>query len=101
MGRRYGDPFAVDASVGPMLEVERRDRERLARICEGDLKGFIDLVQPVTDDLKWCGTTPLYTFVASMKPVVNIQGHVLHYQQWDIDPESVVTCAGIEFFEKE
>ena len=101
MGRRYGDPFAARAGAGPMIQVESQDRERLARVCDNDMQGFLDLVQPQADGLKWCGFTPLYTFLASLKPIMNIRGRVLQYEQWNIDPESVVTFAGLEFFVKE
>ncbi len=101
MGRRYGDPFAARAGEGPMIQVEIQDRERLARVCDSDTEGLLDLVQPQADGLKWCGFTPLYTFLASLKPIMELQGRVLRYEQWNIDPESVVTFAGLEFFERD
>ena len=99
IGKRYGDDFAVQAGDGPMAEVEIRDRERLESVCAGDTVGFVEQVQPEADELKWCGFSPLYTFMASQKPVSPIEARVLHYQQWNIDPQSVVSCAGLEFFE--
>jgi hypothetical protein len=84
-----------------MSQVESQDLERLARVCDSDMEGLLDLVQPQADGLKWCGFTPLYTFLASLKPLMDIQGRVLQYEQWNIDPESVVTFAGLEFFERE
>jgi AmmeMemoRadiSam system protein B len=99
MGKRYGDDFAVQAGDGPMAEVELRDRERLESVCAGDPAGFVERVQPATDELKWCGFSPLYTFMASQKPVFPVEARVLHYQQWNIDPQSVVSFAGLEFFE--
>ncbi len=100
IGKRYGDPFSVRAGKGAMLEVESRDRERLEKVCEADVGGFWDLVQPQADPLKWCGFSPLYTFLTALEPVVSLEGSVLKYQQWSIDPESVVSFVGMEFREK-
>ena len=94
VGRRYGDPFGARVSQGPMHEVEARDKSRLERICEGDAGGFFELVAPDHDDLRWCGYSPLYTF---LKAVKGVRGEVLRYEQWNIDSESVVSFAGLEF----
>jgi AmmeMemoRadiSam system protein B len=97
IGKRYGDPFPATAHEGPMAGVETEDWKRLDRVCEADLAGLIELVQPEMDHLKWCGFSPLYTFLASLGRVQDIRGRVLKYQQWSIDPESVVSFAGMEF----
>jgi hypothetical protein len=81
-----------------MVAVEEQDRKRLERVCAADLVGFHELVQPDRDNLKWCGYSPLYTFLASLGRVWNVRGRVLKYEQWGIDPQSVVTFAGLEFF---
>lgn len=94
IGRRYGDRFGARVSHGPMQEVEERDKERLERICAGDAGGFFELVAPNHDDLRWCGYSPLYTF---LKAVRGVRGEVLRYEQWNIDSESVVSFAGMEF----
>jgi AmmeMemoRadiSam system protein B len=98
IGKRYGDPFPAHVHEGPMVAVEAQDRRRLERVCEADLAGLKALVQPEMDHLKWCGFSPLYTFLASLGRVQDIRGRVLKYQQWSIDPESVVSFAGLEFF---
>jgi hypothetical protein len=77
-----------------MDEVESRDRERIARAEAGDARGFWDLVQPNHDDLKWCGSSPMYTFLYA---VPEARGRTLRYQQWNIDPQSVVSFAGMAF----
>ena len=46
-----------------MQEVEARDRARIARINSLDADGYWDLVQDRQDDLKWCGSSPFYTFL--------------------------------------
>ena len=94
MGRRYGDHFPALAERGEMEEVTRRDRERMDRIVLGDARGFWDLVQQNHDDLKWCGSAPIYTF---LKSVPQARGRLLRYQQWNIDEQSVVSFAGMRF----
>ena len=46
------------------------------------------------DRLRWCGYSALYTF---LKAVPEARGSLLHYEQWNIDPESVVSFAALEF----
>ncbi len=94
MGRRYGDPFSALAERGEMEEVALRDRARMDRIESGDPRGFWDLVQQNHDDLKWCGSAPIYTF---LRAVPQARGKLLHYQQWNIDDQSVVSFAGMSF----
>ena len=94
MGRRYGDPFPARAEQGVMLEVAARDQARIGRIVEGDAEGFWSLVRENRDDLKWCGASPLYTF---LKAVPEARGELLRYEQWNIDEESVVTFGGLRF----
>lgn len=98
IGRRYGDAFAVHAERGRMTEVRRRDRERLDRICGGDRDGFLELITAQGDELRWCGYAPLYTF---LKAVPGARGNLLNYEQWNIDEESVVSFAALEFFRKD
>jgi hypothetical protein len=97
IGRRYGDPFTARAQQGRMLEVRERDHARLARVCAGDGAGFFELVKPDHDRLKWCGFPPLYTFLQTVK---GARGHVLRYDQWNIDEESVVSFTALEFTAK-
>jgi AmmeMemoRadiSam system protein B len=94
IGRRYGDPFVARAQEGRMLEIAERDRARIERVNAGDGAGFWDLVQQNQDDLKWCGSSPLYTF---LKAVPQARGSVRAYQQWNIDQESVVSFAALAF----
>jgi MEMO1 family protein len=94
MGRRYGDEFTASANENEMLAVGARDKQRMERIAAGDARGFWDLVQENRDDLKWCGSSPLYTF---MKVRPDARGLVERYEQWNIDPQSVVSFAGMSF----
>jgi hypothetical protein len=77
-----------------MVEVAERDRTRLERVNAGDARGFWGAVQENQDDLKWCGSSPLYTFL-NVKP--GVRGSTLRYEQWNIDEQSVVTFAGVAF----
>ncbi len=94
MGQRYGDPLRATANLGEMLAIEQRDRQRIERIAAGDREGFWSLVQDCHDDLKWCGASPIYTF---MKAVPGLRSELLHYHQWQIDPASVVSFGALRF----
>jgi AmmeMemoRadiSam system protein B len=94
MGVRYHDRFPAMANEGEMGEVGVRDQERMARINASDAGGFWDLVQRNRDDLKWCGSSPFYTF---LKAAPRARGELLKYEQWNIDERSVVSFAGMAF----
>ncbi|MEP6715616.1 MAG: AmmeMemoRadiSam system protein B [Terriglobia bacterium] len=94
MGRRYGDTVTAVANEGEMLGVDARDRRRIHSIAEGDAEAFWDNVQENHDDLKWCGSSPLYTF---LKANPGARGRLERYEQWNIDPQSIVSFAGISF----
>jgi predicted class III extradiol MEMO1 family dioxygenase len=94
MGSRYGDPAPARADAGEMLAVAERDRQRIDRMTQGDAEGFWDLVQENCDDLKWCGSSPIYTFLRTHP---SARGKLERYEQWNIDDESVVSFAGITF----
>jgi MEMO1 family protein len=94
MGARYQDDFEAIAGEGVMQNVGVRDEQRIARINAMDAPGFWDLVQERHDDLKWCGSSPFYTF---LKTAPRAQGELVHYEQWNIDDRSVVSFAGMAF----
>jgi AmmeMemoRadiSam system protein B len=95
IGLRYGDGRAARAHQGASVEVARRDRQRLARIAAGDADGFWDLVtERGDDDLKWCGTSPLYTF---LRAAPDARGVVHSYEQWNIDASSIVSFGAVSF----
>ncbi len=94
MGVRYGDEFEARADADEMLEVAARDRQRMERISQSDPHGFWELVRENRDELKWCGSSPFYTF---MKVRPDVRGTVDRYQQWNIDAQSVVSFAGMSF----
>ena len=94
MGSRYGDPLRATANIGEMQAVEMRDLQRLQYVTEGDIGAYWSLVQKGHDDLKWCGSAPLYTFLKAMP---GLHGDLLRYQQWQIDPQSVVSFSALRF----
>jgi AmmeMemoRadiSam system protein B len=99
VGRRYGDTVEARAHAGPLAGVATRDRARVERIAAGDAGGFWDLVtERGDDDLKWCGTSPIYTF---LRAVPEARGRLLGYDQWNIDDASVVSFGALHFPENE
>lgn len=94
MGRRYGDSFPALADQAEMAEVAARDQRRIESINAADAEAFWSQVQENHDDLKWCGSSPVYTF---LKVMPHVRGRLKKYQQWNIDEQSVVSFAGMEF----
>jgi MEMO1 family protein len=94
MGRRYGDEFTAIANEDGMQSVAARDRQRMERAVAGDAAGFWELVKENRDDLKWCGSSPMYTFLRALPEA---RGSIEKYEQWNIDEQSVVSFAGLSF----
>ena len=94
VGRRYGDAFDARAGEGSLAEIAAEDRARCARLSAGDAPGFWTAVQRDRDPLRWCGASPLYTLLQAAQPS---GGALLHYEQWNIDPRSVVSCGAMAF----
>jgi AmmeMemoRadiSam system protein B len=94
MGMRFGDKSAAHANRDEMNVVKERDKLRIERVNASDARGFWDLIKENQDDLKWCGSSPIYCF---MRAVPQAHGTLHRYEQWNIDENSVVTFAGISF----
>jgi len=94
MGTRYGDDVAAHAYRDQMEKVAERDKRRIERVNASDARGFWELLRENGDDLRWCGSSPLYTF---MRALPEARGTLLRYEQWNIDERSVVSFAGISF----
>ena len=60
----------------------------------GDADGVWEQVRENEDDLKWCGAAPLYAFLEATAPR---RDPLLRYEQWNIDPASVVSFAALAF----
>jgi AmmeMemoRadiSam system protein B len=97
IGRRYGDRAAAVAHQGPLAAVAESDRRRCEAILRGDPEGFWSEVEPddAGDPLRWCGSAAIYAFLAAARPR---RGALLAYEQWNIDPESVVSFGGFAFY---
>ena len=67
----------------------------IERVEEGDAGAFWELVRENGDELRWCGASPLYTFLRSAPP--GARGAVELYEQWNIDEASVVSFAALTF----
>jgi AmmeMemoRadiSam system protein B len=94
IGVRYGDRAPARAHEADMQGVAARDQSRIERVCAADVQGYWDLVRQNEDDLRWCGSAPLYTF---MKAVPEARGQLRQYDQWQIDENSVVSFAALSF----
>jgi AmmeMemoRadiSam system protein B len=94
VGRRYGDDLAAEAGRGPLQEVERRDRRRIEALTAGDADEFWEQVQEGGDDLHWCGASALYAF---LRAAASPRGALLRYEQWNIDPQSVVSFGALAY----
>ena len=94
IGPRYGDQTIAQAHAGDMLGVKERDSRRIEQLTEGNREAYWDLIQERHDDLKWCGSAPFYTF---LKIMPQAKGELLHYDQWQIDPRSVVSFGAMRF----
>ena len=97
IGQRYGHGSAVVAGEGPMEDVGARDRARCAAIEAADPDAFWGLVEDGEegDPLQWCGSSATYALLAAARPG---RGVLRHYEQWNIDPGSVVSFAGMAFY---
>ena len=94
IGRRYGDAFRAIADSGEMLQVRQCDAQRIEQINAGDASTYSGVGEQKHDDLKWCGASPLYTF---LKVMPQVKGELLDYHQWQIDSQSVVTFGALRF----
>lgn len=94
MGKRYGDAFEAQAFLGEMADVARIDRERIAMLEAGDCRGFWRDVARRDAELKWCGSSTLYTF---LQIYPQARARLIEYEQWNIDPVSTVSFGTMSF----
>jgi AmmeMemoRadiSam system protein B len=94
IGRRYGDRLDARANAGEMLSVKDRDQQLIAQLKGGDPDAYWSLIQEHQDELKWCGASPFYTL---LKILPRLKGQLLDYNQWQIDPQSVVSFGALRF----
>ncbi len=96
MGRRYGDDLSAQAHLGDMMAIGGEDQSRIMSLKNGNAAEFWAKVSLNQDPLKWCGSSPAYTF---LKAAPNLVGNLMRYDQWNIDEESVVSFAAMRFEE--
>lgn len=95
VGQRYGDEGVARAGEGALDEVAGYDFDRLDRVVAGDAAGLWERVcDGGGDRLRWCGASALYTFLRALPA----RGRVMRYEQWNIDPASVVSFAALAFW---
>lgn len=94
VGHRYGDARPARPFREHMLEVAAADRARLEALFQAEPELFLERVTAAADPLRWCGFAPLYTFMRSFP---RAQGRPLHYDQWDIDEDSVVSFVAADY----
>jgi MEMO1 family protein len=94
MGKRYGDDFEAIAMQGKMSEVEELDRTRIGMLRDADSQALWKHVNAHDGDLKWCGSSTLYTF---QRIYPEARASLLSYQQWNIDSSSVVSFGTLDF----
>jgi hypothetical protein len=97
IGQRYGDETPAIADEGAMRDVAAKDRARCESMAGADADGFWKMVdaEPGGDPLQWCGSSATYALLAAARPR---RGVLRHYEQWNIDPASVVTFGGMAFY---
>jgi len=65
VGRKFGDPFAVDETVAQ--RIQREDFELIENIKRGDAAGFFAHIVKDRDARKICGLSPMYTQLELLK----------------------------------
>jgi AmmeMemoRadiSam system protein B len=97
VGQRYGHGTALVADQGPMRDVAEQDRARCRRITAGDADALWNMIEAdgEGDPLHWCGSSAVYAFLVAARPG---GGALRHYEQWNIDPGSVVSFGGMAFY---
>ena len=92
--RLIGKSAAIEFMVtGETFSFEKAEEMGLVNhVFEKD--GFWEQVRENEDDLRWCGAAPLYAFLKATAPGCSA---LLRYEQWNIDPASVVSFAALAF----
>ncbi len=95
VGPRFGDPRPFDEKE--RSELDRTDRESLARASRVDAEAFWEHVYADLDTRRVCGLAPVYSLLRTIEP--SARGEVHHYEQ-TIDPDegSIVSHAAMGFY---
>jgi hypothetical protein len=92
VGPRYGDAEALTAADCDSLE--RRDRETLRSVCQGDADGWLREIRRERDARRVCGLAPIY---ATLKAADLKDGQLRCYAQCQAEAGSVVSIASVIF----
>lgn len=87
-----GEPLDLSLSA----KLRQADGELIARICEGDARGFFEAIKKVRDENNVCGVSPIYFALRLLEPV---RGESVAYDRCpaDQDGTSVVSICGVVF----
>lgn len=94
VGRRFGDPFDINATV--VQAVERRDREDLQAVLAGDADRFYQSVMQDQNARRVCGLNCIYAALQTVHGMVQ-PGHFLHYDYAHDPAGGIVSFADILF----
>ena len=94
LGRRFGQD--VEMSQDYLSWAEEKDREMLAGICAGNSEEFLNGIRKENNSRNVCGVPAIYTMLKLLEPVSSEL--VCYDQAVDMDTNSLVSYAGIEFF---
>jgi AmmeMemoRadiSam system protein B len=96
VGPQFGEPKPVDDAR--RMEVERHDREHLAKYLENDPKGFLEAMEWCTNQTRWCsiGNMSAIASIASAESVELID----YRQASDERGAHLVSVASIAFLGK-
>jgi AmmeMemoRadiSam system protein B len=95
VGPRFGDPRPFDENE--RSELDKTDRESLARAERVDAEAFWEHVCADLDTRRVCGLAPVYSLLRTIEP--RARGEVHHYEQ-TVDPDegSIVSHAAVGFY---
>jgi AmmeMemoRadiSam system protein B len=94
VGRRFGDPFAIDDAV--VHAVASRDREDLQYVTAGDAEGFYRSVMQDKNQRRICGLNCIYASLQTMRQS-HSDGALLHYDYAHDPAGGIVSFADILF----
>ncbi|MDE0889814.1 MAG: AmmeMemoRadiSam system protein B [Phycisphaerales bacterium] len=96
VGPQFGEPKPVDDAR--RMEVERHDREHLAKYLENDPKGFLEAMEWCKNQTRWCSIGNM-SVIASIASAENVE--LIDYRQAsDERGAHLVSVASIAFLGK-
>lgn len=93
VGPRYGDKDSL--SPEDCESLERRDRQTLRPVCQGDAVAWVQEISREADRRRVCGLSSIYALLRAAGPLSD--GQLRCYAQCHADPGSIVSIASIAF----